>query len=909
MADNGPEKLMMFLSVAQEQANLWKTETDSRAQKMVEMKQENINLKERIESLQKEIQIQSTRLVMIIDGDGAIFDRELISLGRKGGENAARDLADHVQNYFKSNDSSQFFQSRVYIFFNKQGLGKALRTKGHLEDAPAKLDEFQIGFNTASPRFLMVDVGGGKEAADHKVKAFLEDEIRSPQTYKIIFGGGCHDNGYAQILQSYITAGLKKKLVLLQTYEKIEPGFSALGLDIIPPKPGLFIPKKLEDPPAAGPLNPIPGSPKVRQVHAGSAIAPGVPRRSDSANPGSYASIASTSPPKQLTVTKPQASSPGSEANNNLNHNIGRTITLDKTKTLYQLNLDPKPCVYQYLGKDECNRGTTCKFSHRYALSPDHIAELRKEIKARPCDFLLEGAIPSLIIHGRVLNNDFFLLTLRCRLPTRGRLLGEEHVDSPKICMPEPQICLGALRVPAGATDMLSQLSFDPVEDFVSVRSQPPPHHSSRNMAQSSVSPGGGASASGPSLSLHHPNVPGTGDAPKASKKKRKRRNKGKNANQNAGNSVARLPVPARAFPRFNDLPIELQETIFKIATDGVGEERIRPLMDISPKIKEWHVIGIHHIRIIPRLIELPCCHSCDDDDDDDNEVTVRDQSELALYQALLETKPKEFFVKSARWLYTDSREGPLYRETELKLLSVCDNLEVLECWSKGPNEELTGQLMKKCWPKLKLLGINIDLLPRDDHTFHIPLFQNVTHLDLKSNDPQIPSALWKGLKSLLNLTHMRINTMEKFKWTQKEEAADHAYAMAKEVKGYLPRKLKHFVILIPVDVLYNMWTEVKEHGNEKRWRRLQSIRLGSFSPRIMLGCVLDRDLDRWMDNGDMFEYSADLDDLEEFGESWLYTTPIVINPTEPRGFCTYDGNPYGNWEEVDCKNRPGERG
>lgn len=68
-----------------------------------------------------------------------------------------------------------------------------------------------MGFNQAAERFIIVDVGSGKEAADAKIKgktprcnfacefqvsilisdplALLEDEIRLPQTEKIIFGG------------------------------------------------------------------------------------------------------------------------------------------------------------------------------------------------------------------------------------------------------------------------------------------------------------------------------------------------------------------------------------------------------------------------------------------------------------------------------------------------------------------------------------------------------------------------------------------------------------------------------------------------------------------------------------------------------------------------------------------------
>lgn len=50
-------------------------------------------------------------------------------------------------------------------------------------------EEFTMGFNDAGLRFIMVDVGYGKEKADKKITAMLEDYVRLPQVCKILFGG------------------------------------------------------------------------------------------------------------------------------------------------------------------------------------------------------------------------------------------------------------------------------------------------------------------------------------------------------------------------------------------------------------------------------------------------------------------------------------------------------------------------------------------------------------------------------------------------------------------------------------------------------------------------------------------------------------------------------------------------
>lgn len=90
--------------------------------------------------------------------------------------------------------------------------------------------------------------------------AYLDDEAKSLQTSKIIFGGesqvlsdtrlhkcssrneltGCHDNGYMNTMRSLITTGHGKKLALLQGYKSMASGYGGL------PLPTLVIPELFE---------------------------------------------------------------------------------------------------------------------------------------------------------------------------------------------------------------------------------------------------------------------------------------------------------------------------------------------------------------------------------------------------------------------------------------------------------------------------------------------------------------------------------------------------------------------------------------------------------------------------------------------------------------------------------------
>lgn len=104
-----------------------------------------------------------------MDGDGTIFSPDLISQGQEGGLEAARLLTERVRHYLASDLDHEKFHLWVYLFYNKRGLLETFARVGH-SAAKLKFDDFIIGFNQAAERFLIVDVGGSKEAADAKIK-------------------------------------------------------------------------------------------------------------------------------------------------------------------------------------------------------------------------------------------------------------------------------------------------------------------------------------------------------------------------------------------------------------------------------------------------------------------------------------------------------------------------------------------------------------------------------------------------------------------------------------------------------------------------------------------------------------------------------------------------------------------
>ncbi|KAF7355191.1 hypothetical protein MSAN_01434800 [Mycena sanguinolenta] len=201
------------------------------------LQNETLKENERLQDL-----VKGHRVITLIDGDGAIFSKDLISQGQQGGHHAARTLSDAINKYLSANYGNKPYQLWVYLFYNRRGLTDTFNRVVGLGSLSKTLEEFHVGFNQATERFVMVDVGSLKEAADAKLKVHLQDDIQLPQTFKINLG--CHDSGYVASLRSQITAGFGEKLILLKGYTQMAAQIAALDLPVLE-IPDLFMTHKL----------------------------------------------------------------------------------------------------------------------------------------------------------------------------------------------------------------------------------------------------------------------------------------------------------------------------------------------------------------------------------------------------------------------------------------------------------------------------------------------------------------------------------------------------------------------------------------------------------------------------------------------------------------------------------------
>ncbi|TRM68241.1 hypothetical protein BD626DRAFT_113343 [Schizophyllum amplum] len=348
------------------------------------------------------------RVLVLLDGDGAIFNNDLITRGQEGGHAAAQRLLESITSHLEDTLGSADYQVWVHIFFNKRGLTDTFGRAGLLQ-VKAKFDDFVLGFNQSAERFMMLDVGSTKEAADAKIRVLLEDEIRMPHTVRIYFAG-CHDNGYVNTLRSLITAGHKAKLVLLRGYSDMAAGITELNLPdytvpelfrtskiVIPSRKSLSQPPT-EDLPAAAVTVATPDrEPSAAAVASGaSTTTPAAPRAPSpetatnrpvaavKANT-SYSSVATllqqrrgsfvrTTSPEREDQRSDRSSSP-SWSTAIQKKKLDRRVPLSKNT--------PPPCTLFYLA--ECKFGDNCKYGHHYEVTAEDIEEIRQNAKKGPC--------------------------------------------------------------------------------------------------------------------------------------------------------------------------------------------------------------------------------------------------------------------------------------------------------------------------------------------------------------------------------------------------------------------------------------------------------------------------------------------------------------------------------------------
>lgn len=186
-----------------------------------ELQQKLSHTESEFNSLYKEkntFKTQNPYIVVLIDGDGLLFQDAWVRQGIEGGKKAANALRGAVARQWT--DKSQDVQIIAKVVANCSGLVRTLNSHD--------LRDFAIGFTQGHAAFDFVDVGSRKERrADPKIRDNTRWHLGNQNCQQILLGVG-HDAGYAALLQELFRADPAAR----DRISVIEGGASAIAADI-----------------------------------------------------------------------------------------------------------------------------------------------------------------------------------------------------------------------------------------------------------------------------------------------------------------------------------------------------------------------------------------------------------------------------------------------------------------------------------------------------------------------------------------------------------------------------------------------------------------------------------------------------------------------------------------------------
>ncbi|KAK4186958.1 hypothetical protein QBC35DRAFT_553184 [Podospora australis] len=168
-------------------------------------------------------------VLVLVDGDGYIFNDNLLSQRAAGGATAAQMMNDEIKNSLR-HKGLEHCHVMVRVYANVLGLSKALG-RANLAGLEARsLAPFIANFNRAYGLTEFVDAGQLKENTDFKLRELLRLYAENSQCKHIYFAA-CHDVGYISELTPF--SGNADKFTLIKSQSaRFHDEFSKLGMGV-----------------------------------------------------------------------------------------------------------------------------------------------------------------------------------------------------------------------------------------------------------------------------------------------------------------------------------------------------------------------------------------------------------------------------------------------------------------------------------------------------------------------------------------------------------------------------------------------------------------------------------------------------------------------------------------------------
>jgi hypothetical protein len=199
-------------------------------------------------------------VLVLVDGDGYIFDDDLVSNGAEGGQRAAHLLDESIKASLRMRGLENC-RVMVRVYTNLVGLSKVLSRLKLCGAEKRSLAAFAANFTRSNELFDFVDAGELKENADSKIRALFRQFVDNTQCRHIYFAG-CHDVGYINELLPH--KNNREKITLVKNYAT-HPEFTRLGMRL-EDFPGIFRTTPVD--PSSAPTQPYKAPPTPSKIPA-----------------------------------------------------------------------------------------------------------------------------------------------------------------------------------------------------------------------------------------------------------------------------------------------------------------------------------------------------------------------------------------------------------------------------------------------------------------------------------------------------------------------------------------------------------------------------------------------------------------------------------------------------------------
>ncbi|KAI9760891.1 MAG: hypothetical protein M4579_001392 [Chaenotheca gracillima] len=350
-------------------------------------------------------------VLVLIDGDGMIFENALLQRAEQGGKDAAGLLQSAVKDYIHQEFYELPSDCKIVakIYANLKGLSDTCSKAGIVEKT-STVEEFARGFTRSRHLFDFIDVGSGKDRADDKLSEVFKLHLYDCHCRQILFGCS-HDNGYARLLEEFTTdEGCSSRITLLEgvPFERelisLKRHFKHTRFD------SLFRSSKIE---LQRPIQATPSLPARALSNGPTATA---------STPLTWASTAATftasTPPQTPHPTSQTSSDPHTPGilQNKYGQRIDSDTKYDKADMARVKGL--KMCNVHVL-RNDCPFGSSCVHGHEYKPTASELATLRHIARQQPCRFGTACEDAKCMYGHRCLGNPCsFVYNGGCRFPT-----------------------------------------------------------------------------------------------------------------------------------------------------------------------------------------------------------------------------------------------------------------------------------------------------------------------------------------------------------------------------------------------------------------------------------------------------------------------------------------------------------